>query len=211
MSPRVVCFDLGGVLLDVCDTWDEALRQSGAIPAGQWRVPLTAIEPFVSYQAGALDDGVYLQLLAASLGVGPLQARRVHLGILRNEVEGSERLIATLHAHGVVTGCLSNTNALHWEVLVSDAYPAVRSLQVKVASHIERTSKPETAIYAAFEAAARATPGDILYFDDVEEYVESARERGWSARLVPPGSDKLGVIVASLTEVGILKHERPAD
>jgi len=77
-------------------------------------------------------------------------------------------------------GLLSNTNAVHFEFL-RRTRPLLGEFDFLILSHEVGAAKPDPAIYAAAEAAARCPPEAILYFDDVPEFVVAARHRGWHA------------------------------
>lgn len=204
MSLRVVCFDLGGVLVDVCHTWDEAMAHAGMSPGACHRTPLSRVEAFVQYQAGRLTDKEYLEKLSRSLGLTIEEAALAHAHILRDEVADVLAVVEEVHEAGWATGCLSNTNALHWEELLSGRFPAIASLHWPMASHLVRSAKPEPEIYAEFESVTGAKGREITYFDDVQEYVEAARCRGWIGIEVDPLIDR-----ADLYRQSVFSDARP--
>src|SRR6185312_4110050 len=77
-------------------------------------------------------------------------------------------------------GLLSNTNAVHFEFLARQR-PLLREFAFHVLSHEVGSAKPQARIYQAAEALAQCPPEAILYFDDIPEWVEAARRRGWNA------------------------------
>lgn len=202
MSRRVVCFDLGGVMVRVNHTWEDALASAGLAPKTQG--PLGSFEPFLDYQAGKIGDAGYLRALAAHLALDEDTARSVHAAILRDEVPGISETVAGLRRPGLVLGCLSNTNALHWSELVSERFPTVAGLDVRMASHEVGLSKPEPGLFRAFERSAGAQPGEVVFFDDVPEFVQAARALGWTAHRVDPDGDVPGQLRAHLVAEGLL-------
>ncbi len=80
------------------------------------------------------------------------------------------------------TGLLSNTNPLHYAFLV-EQQPLLTEFAFHVLSHEVGASKPDARIYQAAETAAGCAPGEILYFDDIPEFVATARRRGWQAEV----------------------------
>lgn len=114
----------------------------------------------------------------------------IHAGILRDAYPGTLALVTELHEAGIRTGCLSNTNAPHWQVMNSlERYPNIALLEVPVLSHEVVLEKPDQAIFARFEQDANAQPSQILFFDDTSVNVMAARERGWAAELIDPHQD----------------------
>ncbi len=72
---------------------------------------------------------------------------------------------------------LSNTNSIHqkrWE-----KYEFLKYLDHMVLSHEVKAYKPETEIYKAVEDYTKVKPEEHFYIDDIEEYVNAAKERGW--------------------------------
>jgi glucose-1-phosphatase len=203
---RAVCFDLGGVLVRICSTWSEAIAEAGVegrAPDGQ---RFHEVEAFVQYQSGRIDEDRYLASLAGSLGCVTFDdARASHNHILRGPYPDTAKVAETLARQGLLTGCLSNTNAMHWaEMTRTDRFPAVAALPVKVASHIERVSKPDIAAFQRFGAAASAEPDEILLFDDTAVNIAAARTAGWQAVLIDPNGNPAGQMRSSLQTFGLL-------
>ena len=59
--------------------------------------------------------------------------------------------------------------------------PWLEDFDFHILSHEVGAVKPQAPIYAAAERAARCRPGEILYFDDVPEFIAGAAARGWRA------------------------------
>jgi HAD superfamily hydrolase (TIGR01509 family) len=79
-------------------------------------------------------------------------------------------------------GLLSNTNELHFRFLAS-RLPELAEFDFLTLSYEVGAVKPEAEIYADAEAKSGCRPDEILYFDDIPEYVEAARKRGWNAEV----------------------------
>jgi glucose-1-phosphatase len=180
---RAVCFDLGGVLVEIAHTWEEALDAADiphSLPGG---TPLVAAPLFVEYQAGEVNEAEYLRALAGYLGLAEVgNALTAHDAILLREGPWVLEAVRRLNASGIVTGCLSNTNALHWaELNRPERFPGLAELQVRLASHEIGANKPDEAAYRAFEAAVGFHGREIAFFDDHPGNVAAARELGWQA------------------------------
>lgn len=203
MSVRAVALDIGGVMVQIAHTWSEAAASAGvSIEGGD--CPFSSFEEFEDYQAGRLDDDQYLWALARRLGTDLQGAHLLHRHILGDASPGSEELVEELEALGIVCGCLSNTNALHWTTLVEDGtYPALARLSVKVGSHVALAVKPEPEIYRLFERNAGVSKAGVAYFDDVAAYVEGGRSMGWRAEQIVPGSDAVAQMRAALALFGV--------
>jgi HAD superfamily hydrolase (TIGR01509 family) len=218
---RVVCFDLGGVLVQIVRNWAEGCRRAGlSAPDAEW----VASEAFRArrrdvvdrYQAGAVDCATYYAELARAVDdlytVAELEA--IHRAWTLEHYPGALDLVRELNAAPrVVTACLSNTNHAHWVRLVGDdgrgEYPAVAELRHRLASHLLGCLKPERRIFelarAKFSERAEVAPADIYFFDDLPENVGAARAAGWNAFQVDPAGDTVRQMRGILKDAGILR------
>ena len=99
----------------------------------------------------------------------------------------------------VPTGCLSNTNALHWEHQLG-RWPILEELDFRFLSFELGMVKPDREV---FDHVARqlATPADrVLFLDDNVVNVEGAAAAGFAARHVR-GVDEARI---ALVEAGVL-------
>lgn len=186
---RAVCFDLGGVLIQIHHRWLGAAHACGLTGVPDLG-PLGGFPEFHAYQNGDIGRDEYLRALARELCVTPEVAMKVHMAVLREEYPGVTTLVQELVSKGIVCGCLSNTNESHWETFFDGVrYGFGALLTVRIGSHIEKASKPGTAIFEAFERGSRVSPEETVYFDDGAVNVEAARRRGWTAHLIDPQGD----------------------
>ncbi len=217
--PKVVCFDLGGVLVRICRSWDEACSQA--------RLPSRSADWLASeecqtqrkdvadrYQLGQLDCREYYAALSQALR-GLYSAREVesiHTAWTLEEYPGVLELIRALNGTtGVSTACLSNTNHAHWQRLAGmdgrREYSAVPELRHRLASHLVGYAKPDPQIYrlahAKFSEAGAVQAENIFFFDDLADNVSAARLAGWTAFLVDHRGDTALQIREHLRGVGI--------
>jgi putative hydrolase of the HAD superfamily len=82
----------------------------------------------------------------------------------------------------VKVGCLSNTNSIHWEHLLR-AHPFMNLFDRRFASQIIGHAKPGREIYEQVMLNLGVSGNEILFFDDRQENVNTARLLGWNARL----------------------------
>jgi FMN phosphatase YigB (HAD superfamily) len=75
---------------------------------------------------------------------------------------------------------LSNTNALHFEMLRAN-YPVLRHFHHLILSYQVHAMKPRPEIYQAAIEHAGCRPEEIFYTDDIAAYVEGARRLGIDA------------------------------
>jgi len=203
-SIRAVCFDIGGVLAHVALSWDAAMVAAGFKAGPSYEIPLEVLGAFKLFQAGQLDIEAYLDELGDYLGLNAAAALRVHESILLRPTEGTLEIIEALNSKSVTTGCLSNTNTLHWSVLTDPArYPNVAALKIKAASQVIGHNKPAEEAYRAFESLTGAAGSQILFFEDGESNVAAAAALGWNAVLVDPQGDQAKTIRAALNSAGL--------
>jgi FMN phosphatase YigB (HAD superfamily) len=183
-SPRVVCFDLGGVVVRICRSFEEAILAAGLplreLPSNE-RSRTAQRDLVAQHQLGMIDGSRFFSSLAQAIGhaYSPDELGRIHRAVLRGEYEGVSELIASIRPAGPVTACLSNTNDDHWRELLQ--LPSLRALDVRHASHLWGLAKPDPAMYRRFERELGVSPGEILFFDDLEENVAAATGLGWDA------------------------------
>ena len=80
----------------------------------------------------------------------------------------------------------------------------LEKLDHRFASHLIGLRKPDDRIYAHVEQATGATPGRIVFFDDVEENVAAAARRGWRAHRISIDSDPIAQVRQHLRAAGVL-------
>jgi HAD superfamily hydrolase (TIGR01509 family) len=216
---RVVCFDLGGVVVRICRSWAEGLERAGVAPreaemfddmdfVGQ-RHRLTD-----DYMSGKIGCGAFFEGLSRATGgaYSVDEVRAIHDAWVLEEYPGMLGLIEELNALGTVeTACLSNTNHAHWAPLMEDPgrSPAIRALRRRLVSHELGAVKPDAVIYELAEAELGARGDEIVFFDDLEANVDAASSRGWRARLIDHAGRPSEQARAALVELGVLGADAP--
>jgi len=201
---RLVCFDLGGVIVRTCSSWEQACARAGLPVHPQADTPEAEARIRAAdegHQVGLLSEDDYFREVAAATGGSYTVAETalIHEAWLLGEYRGMAGIVAELNAR-VRTACLSNTNPPHWDLMIRNgrtelipllpsgfepaAFPGFHLLGQREASHLLGLAKPSPQIYAAFEARSGFTGSEILFFDDREDNVAAAREAGWRAETV---------------------------
>lgn len=202
---RLVCFDIGGVLVRIHHNLGAVADSLGiVVRPGTERTPLA--NPIVdAYQAARISYDEFLARLADHFAISREDAARIHHGVPIAPYEGTLELIQELEAAGIATGCLSNTNAEHWARLIDPAqFANVARLKTKIASHLVGLYKPEPEIYRAFEEASSESA--VLFFDDSAANVEGARAVGWKAELIDPQQDPARQLRDHLKAYGVARE-----
>lgn len=215
---RLIVFDWGGVILRICRSWREGCERAGLAYEPELDTPEIAERRHRiarRYEIGSLDADGFLGAVAETMDnrYSPDDIRRVHLAWLIEEYPGADDLLselADIAGRGrIETGLLSNTNHLHWiEHLHPDeggtgAFPAVRKLRHRHASHLLKLAKPDARIFEVFEAGTGFGPTQIVYFDDLEANVLAARQRGWDAVHIDHTGDTVRQVRTALAARGV--------
>lgn len=211
---RVVCFDLGGVLVRIHDGWRAACRDTGIVydavlGSDAFRARVRPI--LDAQQRGTCTLADASAALASATGgrYTPGEIAILHGSWLQGLYDGVESLITSLHSiDGVVTACLSNTDPSHWERL-SDwrpgaPYRALGALGHKFASCVLGLAKPDRAIYDAVTRALGIRPEQVLFFDDTPHNVDAARAHGWHADRIDPTRETVPQLRDRLAAHGVL-------
>jgi putative hydrolase of the HAD superfamily len=178
LDHRIVVFDLGGVLVDA---------------AG--RIALMALAPHLQDEAVVIDcwnrspavalferGRITPQQFAASFAeewdiqVTPSEFLAAFAAWIRGLYPGAKSLVQALRTRHRV-GCLSNTNAVHWDRLTD----AQAMFDFCFASHLIGHMKPDRQAYEHVLQQLDAPPEDVYFFDDLEVNVLAARHVGINA------------------------------
>ena len=210
---RCVVFDLGGVLVRLAGSWTRACEVVGLPVRGVADTPAARAvrhEFVVAHEEGRLSHAEFLDAVVRSTGgvYTPAEVDAIHRAWVLDPYPGVEELVRDLRGACVRTAILSNTNEVHWHehVLKPD-----RKLRLDVdhphASHLLGARKPRRRIYDLFAAEARVEPAHLLFFDDLADNVEGAREAGWRAERIDPAGDTAAQMRAHLVALGVLPAE----
>ncbi len=216
---RVVCFDLGGVVVQLnftfegaCETAGVPVRESGRVDDPQhhevrWRL-------YDAHQRGDLpcNDMWALLSLTTAGRYTPEEMSRIFRAVVLDDHPGVAELIDELNAiDGITTACLSNTNAAHMDPLLGghceiiNPSPAIARMHHHGVSHRMAAAKPGTTIYRRFERDIRAAGAEILFFDDRMENVLTARSLNWRAEWIDHDQPTVPQLRNWLQRHGVLK------
>jgi FMN phosphatase YigB (HAD superfamily) len=179
---KAVIFDLGRVLVPFdFDRGYARLEALCGIPAAEIPSRLAGSPLIADFESGKIAPRDFVDRFCRHLNIGipysqfcdiwssiflpdPLLPEAMMEGIARNY-----RLVL-----------LSNTNAIHFEMLVR-TYPLLRHFHAYVLSYEVGAMKPQPLIYQKAIEAAGCQPSECFFTDDIEAYVEAARVEGIDA------------------------------
>lgn len=206
---QIVIFDLGRVLIRICDHWHEACNIAGVTPTdalGDKAIAAAILDLGNEFESGRLTPDDYFALAASHAGMSPDDVSGVVSAWLKGPFEGGEALIDELLAADITTACLSNTNHVHWQLMhehPKQKLPLTK-LHHRFASHIIGCMKPEAGIYQHVEDTTGLPPEAIVFFDDNAANIAAARGRGWRAHQIDTSADPITQMRNKLTQLGVL-------
>jgi FMN phosphatase YigB (HAD superfamily) len=210
---ELVVFDLGRVLIRLCDDWRHACKEAG-VTLPETCPDLSAddqarlAQATARYDSGQIDLHGYAREVCAFRGLRPDDIVAMNRVFLRGPYPGAIGLLDELHEAGVATACLSNTSEPHWGMMLDPGGPNYLPLERmthRFASHLIGATKPHDAIYEHAERTARVPPGSIVFFDDLEANVAAALRRGWRGHVIRTDSDPIAQARAHLSAHGVLR------
>ena len=213
--PKLVCFDWGGVILRICQDFDQARARAGLDdrPINSSTDKVVRRKQIVhAYETGAASCDAYFSAMSETIdGVySPADLGTIHDAWLIEEFAGAAELIEDLHDLGVQTALLSNTNARHWirqaESDHGQAFPIAARLGHTHASHLLGHAKPDIEAFRAFESSTGFSPDEIVFFDDRPGNIEGATAAGWRAEPVDPTLDPPARIRELLAPLWFIEH-----
>lgn len=207
---QLVCFDIGGVLIRLCDGWHDARRRAGVdkpVGGDDFHRHPAFVEANELFDIGRITEGEYSARLAAATGLSADVVMAMRDAWLLEPYPGFDRLLDRLHSTGVETACLSNTNDAHWRTMTEPGGP--RSLPLdrlhhRFASQLIGHRKPDPAIYSHVQHQTATDAGGVLFFDDSPANCLAAIEQGWNAYRIDPYADPIAQVTDHLGRYGVL-------
>ena len=208
---KLVVFDLGRVLVRICDNWQHACKVAG-VP-----VPFRALddaakarmhELVCANEIGKLDQAAFCEGAARLLDAEPEHVSASSNAYLLGAFPGAVRLLEQLMTLGYETACLSNTNARHWSIMLDPASPSALPLDrmtYRFASQEIGLRKPDDAIYTYVERVSGKRGSEIVFFDDLDANVAAALRRGWQAHVIRVDADPIAQVRDHLRAAGVLR------
>jgi glucose-1-phosphatase len=202
-KPRALICDLGRVIVDFDRnrTYRAFAKRLGK-PAEELRAQVDRTDLAKRYESGAIDDDTFCDELAAVLGGDSHTLPRDFIEKFYGDIFSPiPEVVAALEylrrQEEVPLVLLSNTCPLHFSWISDDCADAIGLFDEAVLSFDVKILKPDPEIFqialdkalaccsngsgngsAKPVPATPATPADVLYIDDMEEYVETAKSLG---------------------------------
>jgi glucose-1-phosphatase len=177
---EVVLFDLGGVLFDFGGV--AAMQALSAIEDDEelWRRWLTCRWVRAFERGGcSADDFARGVVNDWKLSITPSEYLGAFRSWLGGPLDGAEDLVYETKRVATV-GCLSNTNALHWDE-AEPRWPVLRAFDARFLSFEMGCVKPDREIFDRVAATLGRPRDRILFIDDNTMNIEGAIEAGFRA------------------------------
>ena len=179
---KAVIFDLGKVLVpfDFQRGYDRLQPLCGySVEEVRKRIGATGL--VTKLESGLLKSEEFVSRLGEALGVAfdYDQFCEIWSCIFLPGTLVPESLVAGLKKRYPLV-LLSNTNAMHFEMLQCN-YPILRHFENRALSHEVGATKPNPLIYRRAVELAGCRPEECFFTDDIQEYVEGARNVGIDA------------------------------
>lgn len=203
--PKVLLFDLGGVLIEFVglieirklldhDPGPDAIRH-------RWMTSRSILR----FERGECSPDEFSRSFVEEWGLSiePASFLTIFRSWVRRPFPGVESFLSELRPTFVVA-CLSNTNEVHWTEML-ELYGLRHHFDRHYASHLIGAVKPEPEVFAFVSGDLGYAPSDIAFFDDGLENVQGARQAGLHAYRVEGLQD----LRSRATNLGILGAHKP--
>ena len=180
---KAIIFDFGNV---ICHFTNDILRQriakiSGKTPEEIKKLVYKDSDITKRYESGQITSEEFYEELSRICGINvPYQElKTIYSKDKFTRVIGTKELIEKLRKNYKVS-LLSNTSEWDWDYMVQVA-PEILNLDTITKSYEVGAVKPSPIIYEDALKKLNLRPEECVYTDDIEEYVEAAKEIGFNA------------------------------
>jgi putative hydrolase of the HAD superfamily len=200
IAPKVLLFDLGGVLVENGGPGELLSLLGGSMEPGELRHRWVNSPAVGRFETGCSTGEEFAASFMEEWGLRlhPEEFLARFKAWVKAPYPGIPEVLAGLRGRHSLA-CLSNPNAVHWEkVLQMDGLQPV--LERPFASHLLGLMKPGPEVFAHVVRELSCRPEEIAFFDDGPENVEAAAKAGLSAhQTIGPAE-----LRAALVNLGIL-------
>jgi HAD superfamily hydrolase (TIGR01509 family) len=201
MTPAIVVFDLGKVLVDFdYSIAARKIAERSTSPAVDIRKFLDHSPLLYRYETGLMTRQEFFEEVRQATGFGgTIEEFSAFFADIFWEIPPMIELHATLRRRGIPTYIFSNTNDLAIEHIRRN-FPFFSNFDGYILSYEIGAMKPAAKIYEALEQMSGKRGGEILYLDDRQENVDGGAARGWQVILqTDPAKSR-----AAIERIGLL-------
>jgi HAD superfamily hydrolase (TIGR01509 family) len=202
MTPRIIVFDLGKVLVD----FDYSI--AGRRISAKSKSLADDVSRFISqsplllkYETGLITRQQFYDEICRATGYcGPIDEFAEFFADIFTPIEPMVQLQTDLRSRGFPTYIFSNTNELAIAHIRKN-FAFFSNFDGYVLSYEHGAMKPDAALYEVVERLSGGRGAEILYLDDRAENVEAGAARGWNI-ILQESADKS---IAATQELGLLR------
>ena len=204
IPPKVLLFDLGGVLVDWEGIGAVSALTGGRLDVDEARRYWLKSEWVRGFETGRCGPDEFCAGVVSdlSLDVAPDEFLRRFISWDRGPLPGALELLDGLRGRFTLA-CMSNNNPLHWERLKQPDLFGQRFDHIFI-SYETGFMKPDPAAYEHVLERLGCRPQEVLFFDDSLECVEGARQAGIRAYVVQGVQGVLKALDSEGIEPGIV-------
>ena len=176
---KALLFDLGRVLVNVdYDMGYSRMAALAGLTLEEVRDRLRDSRLAYAFESGLMPSSEFVSRVCELMGVSPSfeEFAEIWYSVFHEGPIIPEEFIAGLHERYRLV-LLSNTNALHYEML-EQRLPVLKHFDAYTLSYKLEAQKPAQAIYRDAIVKAGCAPGECFYTDDIAEYIDGARAAG---------------------------------
>ncbi len=193
-----IMFDMGNVIVEYKPVGYQLIAEKLNINPEKVKALLINEGMFQKTGRGKIKDIEYLELINREFE-GDLTMVEL-LSFYAKEVEtiidGIEDVLRDLRSRGYKLSLLSNTFFAHWKYI--ETTEMITLFDIVMASHLLGKRKPNREIYQEALLRMNAKPGEVLFIDDLEENIVSAKGLGIRAFQSLELSDTLRILEQNL-------------
>jgi len=208
---QVVCFDLGGVLIRCVNGWGSACKRAGLPIREEGLMQLKGHQGVADannmMEEGKVEAEKFMKVLALITGYTAPEIEKIVASWFIELYPGIEDMLRQLADRGVRLAALTNTNDIHYNILLNDneRFGAItQHIPDIFASHIIGARKPDFEAYEAVENGVNVDAEEILLFDDLHANIEGAKHHYWQAEQIDSNNDPAKQILKHCRRYGVL-------
>ena len=174
-TPRLVVFDVGGVLVRL----DHGAREAYLRPTSEGSLDLPALAATNrQFRLGEIGADTYIERISRIYAVSRRAVEQAEAAFLAGVFPDMAAYVRRLRQHVSVV-CLSNTQILHWQAIL-DHWLGPDFFDACYLSHEMGMEKPQADIYTELARREGVSGAEIVFIDDTPENIEAAKEAGWT-------------------------------
>jgi FMN phosphatase YigB (HAD superfamily) len=184
VTPEVVVFDLGKVLVDFdYSRAAKSLAAKSTASAEEIKALIDHSPLLFRYETGLMSKQEFFDAIAKATGFrGSLEEFGRSFGDIFDAMPEMIELHATLKKKGLSTYIFSNTNELA-VAHIRKTFPFFGNFDDYILSYEHGAMKPTAKLYEVVERKTGREREKIIYIDDRAENIAAGAERGWQVIL----------------------------